>query len=49
MFNRKVFIINTLNNSQLLNKNSELINTHVIIRKKGLKRNNRRYDSMDEV
>ena len=46
----KVFIINALNDSQLLNKKSELINTcrhqnNLLF--KCLKRNNKRHDSMD--
>ena len=46
----KVFIINALNDSQLLNKKSELINTCRHQNKlllKCLKRNNKRHDSMD--
>ena len=46
----KVFIINTLNDSQLLNKKSELINTCRHQNKllfKFLKINNKRHDSMD--
>ena len=46
----KVFIINALNDSQLLNKKSELINTGRHQNKllhKCLKRNNRRHDGMD--
>ena len=46
----KAFIINTLNDSQLLNKKSELINTCRHQNKlllKCLKRNNKRRDSMD--
>ena len=46
----KVFIINSLNDSQLLNKKSELTNTCRHQNKlllKCLNRNNRRHDSMD--
>ena len=46
----KVFIMNALNDSQLLNKKSELINTCRHPNKlvlKGLKKNNKRHDSMD--
>ena len=46
----KVFITNTLNGTQLLNKKSELINACRHQNKlllKFLKRNNKRHDSMD--
>ena len=46
----KVFVINALNDSQLLNKKSELINTCRHQKKlllKCLKRNDKRHDSMD--
>ena len=46
----KVFIINTLNDTQLLNKKSELTNSCRHQNKlllKCLKRNNKRHDSMD--
>ena len=46
----KMFIINAFNDSQLLNKKSELINTCRHQNKlllKCLKRNNKRHDSMD--
>ena len=46
----KVFIIYALNDRRLLNKKPELINTCRHLSKslpKYLKRNNRRYDSMD--
>ena len=46
----KVFIINALNDSQLLNKNSELINMcrhQNTLLLECLKRNNKRHDSMD--
>ena len=46
----KVFIINALNDTQLLNKKSELIKTCHHQKKlilKSLKRNNKRRDSMD--
>ena len=46
----KVFIINALNDSQLLNKKSELINTcrhHNKLLLKCLKRHKKRHDSMD--
>ena len=46
----KLFIINALNDNQLLNKNSELINTCRHQNKlllKCLKRNNKRHDNMD--
>ena len=46
----KLFIIKALNDSQLLNKKSELINTCHLQNKlllKYLKRNNKRHDSMD--
>ena len=49
-FTEKVFIINALNDSQLLYKKSELINTCCHQNKlllKCLKRNNKRLDSMD--
>ena len=47
----KVFIINALNDSQLLNKKSELISTcrhQNELSLKYLKRNNKKHDSMDE-
>ena len=46
----KVFIINALNDNQLLNRKSELINTCRYQNKlllKRFKRNNKRHDSMD--
>ena len=46
----KVFVINAINDSQLLNRKSELTNTCRHQNKlllKCLKRNNRRHDSMD--
>ena len=46
----KVFLINALNNSRLLNKKSELINTCRHQNKlllKCLKRTNKKYDSID--
>ena len=48
-FTKKVFIINALNDNQLLKKNSKLINTFHPQDKlllKDFKKNNRRHDSM---